>query len=506
MVCPRGYWLTMRIELKLFFTLWLVYAVYATPAGGVTPNRYVDLVHSIVNEGRFEIDTYHDNTIDKAFYNGHYSMGALPGPSFFSVPPYVAFKGIYALLPDRIKSASEGIQSFKTDKSAPGSFYRQIDNLEFFLSQLFLHVTVVALISALGSLYIFKTIKLVTGSAEAALCSTVLYALGTMVFFYSTLLFEQIFTATLLCCLLYMVTRLTLGGNPRNEIASIFLIGLVLGLDTLIEPTSIFLIFGMGLWILALAGAKATLGFGAGLAIPICVLLGYNFVLFGSPFSFVYSHLVDTFKQANSVGFLGVSVPQLNRLWEVTFGTSRGLFLYAPITVIGLIGLIGEAWKSRGKNLTAVISLVMIGEFLVFLSAYAVWNSGAAFGPRYLISVLPLFAIGIGFAFAYVPHWLIYTIGIVSVVINWTGAMFGFAESPWQHLDRLFVSGPALPIFDAILSHSNSLNSLNNFASQFAVPITVTLTILLAVPFFLIWRNIKRELGRGSYTRDRRTI
>lgn len=487
----------LGLDLKIFFTLWLVYAVYATPAGGVTPNRYVDLVHSIVNEGRFEIDTYHDNTIDKAFFDGHYYMGALPGPSFFAVPPYVAFKGIYALLPERIKSASEGIQSFKTDKSAPGSFYRQIDNLEFFLSQLFLHAAVVAMISALGSLYIFKTIKLVTGSPEAALSSTVLYALGTMVFFYSTLLFEQIFTATLLCCLLYMATRLTLAGNRRNQIASIFLMGLVAGLDTLIEPTSIFLIFGIGLWILMLAGVKKTLLFGAGLLIPVCVLLGYNYVLFGNPISFVYSHLIDTFKESNSVGLFGVSAPRLDRLWEVTFGTSRGLFLYAPITAIGLIGLIGEAWTSRGKTPAAVISLLMIGEYLVFLSAYAVWNSGAAFGPRYLISVLPLFAMGVGFAFAYLPHRLIYAVGIVSVVINWTGAMFGFADSPLQSLQRLADSGPILPVFGAVLSHSSSLNSLYNLASQLAVPITVTLTLLLAVPFFLIWRNMKSALVQG---------
>jgi hypothetical protein len=47
-----------RFSIKLFLTIWLIYALYVTPAGGVTPNRYVDLVHSIVNEGRFAIDTY----------------------------------------------------------------------------------------------------------------------------------------------------------------------------------------------------------------------------------------------------------------------------------------------------------------------------------------------------------------------------------------------------------------------------------------------------------------
>jgi len=87
---------THTIEIKIFITVWLIYALYTSPAGGVTPNRYMDLVHSIVNEGRFSIDTYHENTDDKAYFNGHYYAGALPGPSFLAVPTYVIFKEIYA--------------------------------------------------------------------------------------------------------------------------------------------------------------------------------------------------------------------------------------------------------------------------------------------------------------------------------------------------------------------------------------------------------------------------
>ena len=44
-------------ERKIFLTVWMVYAVFALPAGGTLPNRYLDLIHSIVNERRLEIDT-----------------------------------------------------------------------------------------------------------------------------------------------------------------------------------------------------------------------------------------------------------------------------------------------------------------------------------------------------------------------------------------------------------------------------------------------------------------
>jgi hypothetical protein len=85
----------MRTELKLFFAIWLVYAVYVAPAGGALPNRYQDLTFSIVDEGRFIIDTYQENTVDKAYYQGHYYLVALPGPSFLAVPAYLAFKPLY---------------------------------------------------------------------------------------------------------------------------------------------------------------------------------------------------------------------------------------------------------------------------------------------------------------------------------------------------------------------------------------------------------------------------
>jgi len=62
------------------------------PGGGVNPNRYFDLTYSLVDHGTISIDNYHENTIDKAFKDGHYYSAGLPGPSILGIPAYLIFK------------------------------------------------------------------------------------------------------------------------------------------------------------------------------------------------------------------------------------------------------------------------------------------------------------------------------------------------------------------------------------------------------------------------------
>ena len=54
-----------RHYLVLFITVWSIYVVHVVPGGGVNPNRYFDLTHSIVHQHSLNIDAYQENTIDK---------------------------------------------------------------------------------------------------------------------------------------------------------------------------------------------------------------------------------------------------------------------------------------------------------------------------------------------------------------------------------------------------------------------------------------------------------
>ncbi len=119
-----------KFEILIGGLVWLVYFVHVVPGGGVNPNRYFDLTHSIVNHKVLNIDEYQENTIDKAYKDGHYYSVGLPGPSLAAIPAYFVFKAIYSLLPDSWLEQISTVQSYKQGTSG---FYLQ-DTTDFFLS------------------------------------------------------------------------------------------------------------------------------------------------------------------------------------------------------------------------------------------------------------------------------------------------------------------------------------------------------------------------------------
>lgn len=206
-----------RIEVKLFFVVWAGYAVFATPAGGAQPNRYIDLVHSIANEGRFEIDNYHDNTIDKILIRDHYCVAALPGPSIWAVPLYFIFREAYHLMPQDLLKPIGSIQSFKRERLPESIFYMRVDQIEFFASQFALAIFFVGAFSALGVLILFKFTRSLGASEGLALFPNVAYALGTIAFFFSTTFFEQVITGTLAFLVFFMIHVSVKNGAARSR-------------------------------------------------------------------------------------------------------------------------------------------------------------------------------------------------------------------------------------------------------------------------------------------------
>ena len=139
----------MRTEVKLFLTIWLVYFVFVVPGGGANPNRYFDLIHSIVDQQTIEIDAYHENTIDKAFRDGHYYSAGLVGPSLIGIPAYLTFKVVYGFVPPSLLKAISGIQSFKQG-NASGIY--QTDTAAFFLSTIWITWLALMPLSAFGAI------------------------------------------------------------------------------------------------------------------------------------------------------------------------------------------------------------------------------------------------------------------------------------------------------------------------------------------------------------------
>jgi hypothetical protein len=331
---------------------------------------------------------------------------------------------------------------------------------------------------------------------QVALISTLLYNFGTIVFFYSTLFFEQIFSAAIAIGAFYLTLKWVTNLGTISRARDLVIIGLVASGAFLVEYTTVFVAFWLGVWLLWRGARGGLVYYALGFVPAVFLHMGYSWVLFHTPFSTPYAHLVEEFDAVHGVGFFGATFPQPERMFELWLGAERGLIWYMPVLLIAFVGILNQIVRRKTSRRAAWIMLGIIATYLFFYASYTNWRGGAAFGPRYLIPMLPILCLGIAFAFECLSRWLIYGVGLVSVGINWLGAQFGFATSIFEHLDTLMLQGPMLPVFGAVLSHTVTENALTRFV-QTTYPI-VTIGLTIVVVLFLIWWW--RDLWKKPFT------
>ena len=85
--------------ITVFLILLVAYGYFMPKWADWAANSRADLVYALVDEGVLTIDTYHENTGDKAFFEGHYYTDKSLGPSLVALPFYAVFKVIATLPP-----------------------------------------------------------------------------------------------------------------------------------------------------------------------------------------------------------------------------------------------------------------------------------------------------------------------------------------------------------------------------------------------------------------------
>jgi hypothetical protein len=80
---------------------------------------------------------------------------------------------------------------------------------------------------------------------------------------------------------------------------------------------------------------------------------------------------------------------------EVLFSGFHGLFSWAPITLLGALGLFSLA--RRDGRLALALGLVFVAQVAV-IGSYDTWWGGASFGARRFINCMPIFALGLAAA------------------------------------------------------------------------------------------------------------
>ena len=80
------------------------------------------------------------------------------------------------------------------------------------------------------------------------------------------------------------------------------------------------------------------------------------------------------------------------RLWSVAFSSEHGFVLWTPAIAVALLGLLWAIWKA--PTFAAPLA-VGCAAFIYAIAAYLNWHGHSSFGNRFLVSLTPMYVIGL---------------------------------------------------------------------------------------------------------------
>lgn len=152
---------------------------------------------------------------------------------------------------------------------------------------------------------------------------------------------------------------------------------LPLAMAYLIRPTSGLFLVVFGLYILFFF-RKAFLYF---IELTLCILV--PFFLWSEQ---LYHTMLPPYYQATRLSLEHVQVA----FWGQMVSPNRGLFIFTPLFVFSLYGLV-IAYKQKQKLFLA-IGFCLVG-YIAALASFPHWWGGSSYGPRLFTDVIPLFMV-----------------------------------------------------------------------------------------------------------------
>ncbi|NJN83070.1 MAG: hypothetical protein HC802_12835 [Caldilineaceae bacterium] len=110
------------------------------------------------------------------------------------------------------------------------------------------------------------------------------------------------------------------------------------------------------------------------------------------------------------------------RLLDVLLSTNRGLWLWTPVALLGVLG-----WLILWRNQRRFAALLMTNFLLqlYIIASWSAWDGSAAFGQRFFTNMMPAFAIGLAALCALLARrvamrWLVFA---GSLFVAWNGLL-----------------------------------------------------------------------------------
>lgn len=219
--------------------------------------------------------------------------------------------------------------------------------------------------------------------------TALIVALATPMFAYSSWFFSEPLAAAILLAAVFAI--FSAGNASTVSLGRAGIGGLLLGIALWVRPTHVI---AVPVFLLAILLRDR----GRGIA-PACLVaavsgmfaaayLFRNELLFGNFLDFGYPAAAEGGKHLNTF-----ETPLATGLFGFLLSPGKSVFLFAPPLLLACPGVFRLGRRDRGLAALAGIAPI---AYLLFYARYTQWEGGYSFGPRYLLPVIPLAALGLG--------------------------------------------------------------------------------------------------------------
>mgnify|MGYP003582298314 CR=1 FL=1 len=396
------------VILPLLFFLICIYA----PSGFNNPNTLprVGLSHSILTKKQLNIDEIAPFTADKAFRDGHYYCDKAPGISFICIPAVAVM--------NRLADAVGLDQRLISPIDHPPFRVTHARYLALALSCL----AAVTMLTAWGVACFYRTLRAADVDTDGAIVATFSFAFGTQYLMWSTAVFGHAVAAALL--FMAFAQYWAVGKDAESARWRLPMAGLLLGWAVMVEFTAAIPAAIIGITLLAATprpslqkwlGAATLMA--AGGFVPILLLLAYNNLVFGSPFSVGYGAVQGFSGMKN--GFFGITPPDPAVLWAITFSAYRGILWLSPVLAVAFIAMWALLASTRHR-VPMVAALLVVIYYFCLNAGYYYWDGGFSTGPRHVTPAVPFLMLGLGLAWARLSspvRWLVIALSAYGVAV-----------------------------------------------------------------------------------------
>jgi hypothetical protein len=435
-----------RKEFKLFFTFFLIYSFFIQWYGWNEQSHF-SLTRAIVEEKKFEIDSYYNQTGDRSKYNNHYYSDKTPGLSFFAIPTYAIWNSIYNnFFPQSFIQKYSSDNKFVTQSQGDVTIVSYVNPGFFtFTSMILVTIFTSSLFTSLTAILIYKISESFTANEKYRVLVTIAYAFGTLAFI-NALHYMSYAVGTFFAFLSFF---LLFKSKKENSTKNLFaLAGITIGFAIVVE-NSVILISVILLVYAFMIDKRKSLIFLSMLLVGITPLLLYNFFIFGNPFDLASSHIdrqiyynsnpeTELFLSSENIqlqkNFIQFSffssienlmkhfhlMPNPNPyvILRLLFYPYRGLLFFSPILFLSIIGIIFMVKEYKKE---VIIILLILSLFFCFLSMRNNWWGGYSFGNRHLLPVVPFLTLPIAYVFNRIGLKFVLPLILLSIFINSLG-------------------------------------------------------------------------------------